>query len=85
MFPNRIPLPEAPARRPLAVLDVARGEEESQDSHRLSELGVLPGRMVTLIRTSPFGCPLEIEIEGARFAVRRETAMKIFVDAGVAS
>ena len=38
--------------------------------------------MVTLVRTSPFGCPLEIEIEGARFAIRRETAMKITVDAG---
>lgn len=82
MSPIRTPLPEAPERRPFVVLDVARGDADAQDSHRLSELGVLPGRMLTLVRTSPFGCPLEIEIEGARFAIRRETAMKITVDVG---
>ncbi len=82
MPPTRTPLPEAPPRRPLVVLDVDRGDADAQDSHRLLELGVLPGRIVTLVRTSPFGCPLEIEIEGARFAIRRETAMKITVDAG---
>jgi Fe2+ transport system protein FeoA len=47
---------------------------------RLLELGVLPGSYVRLVRRAPLGCPLEFDLAGARYAVRRETAATILVE-----
>jgi ferrous iron transport protein A len=47
---------------------------------RLGELGVLKGVGVRVVRRAPFGCPLEFDLEGVRYAVRRATAAAVYVD-----
>lgn len=76
--------PEAAGGRTLADLPigavavVAAIVDASPDlRRRLLELGVLPGVRVTVIRRAPLGCPLEFDVGGARYAVRRETAAAV--------
>lgn len=75
MKPNLIPLPDAPSGRSWGVVSVLDGP----DRGRLWELGVLPGIEIRVVRVAPMGCPMEIEIDGSRFALRRETALTILV------
>jgi ferrous iron transport protein A len=44
---------------------------EDSTRARLLELGLLPGAEVRLIRQAPFGCPVEVDVSGARFSLRR--------------
>jgi ferrous iron transport protein A len=78
--------PSAPRRRTLA--DVAVGDRATvvgidappDVRRRLLELGVLPGCRLSVVRRAPLGCPLEFDLRGARYAVRRETAAAIVVE-----
>jgi Fe2+ transport system protein FeoA len=44
---------------------------------RLLELGLLPGELVEVLGTAPFGDPLAVLIRGTRLAVRRCDAARI--------
>lgn len=46
----------------------------------LMELGVYPGVVVRVVRRAPFGCPLEVDVGGSRFSLRRETAVHVLVE-----
>lgn len=46
-------------------------------SRRLMEMGVIPGVSVKVIRTAPFGCPMEIRVRGYSLALRRAEAEHI--------
>lgn len=46
---------------------------------RLLELGVVPGTPVRVTKVAPMGDPLEIEIRGARFFLRKEEASHVAV------
>ncbi len=48
---------------------------------RLTELGVLCGEPVQIVRIAPLGDPLEIRIGDEHLALRREDAEKIEVEA----
>lgn len=48
-------------------------------TRRLMEMGVVPGVSVRIIKTAPFGCPIEIKIRGYNLAVRRAEAESIEV------
>lgn len=50
---------------------------------RLLELGFLPGVEVQLLGAAPLGDPLDIEIRGCRFSLRRAEADAIAVGATV--
>ena len=41
---------------------------------KLLELGLCPGEVVKVIRWSPFGDPIEVEVLGYRLALRRSEA-----------
>ena len=41
---------------------------------RLLELGLVPGVEITLVNVAPLGDPLEIEVRGCRFSIRRSEA-----------
>ncbi len=47
---------------------------------KLLEMGCLPGNMVELIQVAPFGDPLFLDINGARLAIRIETAERILIE-----
>ena len=46
---------------------------------RLMEMGVVPGVSVRVIKTAPFGCPMQIRVRGYNLAIRRSEAHTIEV------
>ncbi len=54
-------------------------EGDNPISKRLMEMGVVPGVSVRVIKTAPFGCPLEIRVRGYHLALRRSEAETIAV------
>jgi Fe2+ transport system protein FeoA len=48
-------------------------------AQRLMEMGVIPGVSVKVVRTAPFGDPIEIKVRGYSLAMRRSEAMTIDV------
>lgn len=47
---------------------------------KLLAMGLIPGVLITVIRVAPLGCPLEVEILGARYFLRKSEADCIFVE-----
>lgn len=52
-------------------------KENGAISKRLMEMGVVPGVIVRVIKTAPFGSPLEIRVRGYNLALRRSEAESI--------
>ena len=52
----------------------------SRVSRRLMEMGVIPGVNVTVVKTAPFGDPIEIRVRGYSLAMRRNEADAIEVE-----
>ncbi len=48
-------------------------------SKRLMEMGIVPGVVVKVIKTAPFGDPIEIRVRGYNLAMRRSEAEAIEV------
>jgi ferrous iron transport protein A len=46
---------------------------------RLMEMGIVPGAALRVIKTAPFGDPLEIRVRGYHLAMRRSEADAIEV------
>lgn len=51
----------------------------NQTTKRLMEMGVVPGVAVRMIKSAPFGDPLEICVRGYHLAMRRNEADQIEV------
>ena len=47
---------------------------------RLLELGFLPGVEISMIGIAPMGDPLDVEIRGCRFSLRRAEAQAVSLD-----
>jgi ferrous iron transport protein A len=60
-----------------AILD--RIELPEEVSHRLMELGFLPGATVVAARSAPGGDPRVFRVDGSEFALRGETARHLLV------
>ncbi len=48
-------------------------------SRRLMEMGVIPGVSVRVVKTAPFGDPMEIRVKNCHLALRRAEAESILV------
>lgn len=48
-------------------------------TQRLMEMGVIPGVAIQVVKTAPFGDPLEIRVRGYSLAMRRSEADAIEV------
>lgn len=46
----------------------------------LMQLGLVPGARVEVVRQAPLGCPLEVDVTGARLAIRRAVAATVLVE-----
>jgi ferrous iron transport protein A len=53
--------------------------ESNQTTKRLMEMGVVPGASVRVIKSAPFGDPLEIIVRGYHLALRKSEADHIEV------
>jgi Fe2+ transport system protein FeoA len=51
----------------------------NQVSKRLMEMGIVPGVSVKMIKSAPFGDPLEIRVRGYHLAMRKSEAEQIEV------
>jgi len=47
---------------------------------RLVDMGLTPGTKITVIKSAPFGGPIEIYVRGSRLALGRGMAARIFVE-----
>lgn len=47
---------------------------------RLMEMGIVPGVSLKIVKTAPFGCPLEVRVRGYKLAMRRSEAEAIEVN-----
>jgi Fe2+ transport system protein FeoA len=58
---------------------VVRVGGESIVSKRLMEMGVVPGVVVRVVKTAPFGDPIQIRVRGYSLALRKNEAESIEV------
>ena len=49
-------------------------KNNDQFCNRLSEMGVVPGSLVRMIKKNPFGGPVQIKLNDYYIAIRREDA-----------
>lgn len=49
-------------------------------SKRLMEMGVVPGVSIRVIKSAPFGDPIEIRVRGYHLAMRKNEANQIEVE-----
>ncbi len=55
-----------------AVVKEVRGE--SPITKRLMEMGIIPGVSIEVIKTAPFGSPIQVRLRGYNLAIRRNEA-----------
>ncbi len=60
-----------------AVAKVKNVAGNSAVSRRLMEMGIIPGVSIKIIKTAPFGDPIEIRVRGYNLAMRRNEAEAI--------
>ena len=58
---------------------IARLDGDPGIARRLMELGLVPGTIVAIVRTAPFGDPLELIVRGVHLSLRRSEARSIHV------
>ena len=61
---------------PVVIMELLH---EGELRTRLLELGFLPGAEVRLVRSAPLGCPVEVDVGGARFSLRIKILEAILV------
>lgn len=72
---------------PRSLADLALGETAILDhlelpeefAHKLMTMGFIPGMLVEAAHTAPGGDPRVFRIDGSEVALRRETAIHLFV------
>ncbi len=64
---------------PGAIAHVNAVSGDSAVARRLQEMGVVPGVRVRVVKTAPFGDPLEIRLLGYSLAMRKSEAELIEV------
>lgn len=59
--------------------NVVSVEGNNSITRRLMEMGVVPGVAIRVVKSAPFGDPLEIRVRGYSLAVRRNEADSVTV------
>jgi len=71
-------LTDLPVGRDARVMNV---NGSGRVAKRLMEMGVVPGVAIRVVKTAPFGDPLEIRVRGYSLAMRKNDAASIDVAA----
>ena len=71
-------LRELPAGSTAKVVNV---HGEGAVSKRLMEMGVIPGTEIRVIKTAPFGDPIQVRVLGYSLALRKNEAASIEIAA----
>ncbi|CAN5204803.1 ferrous iron transport protein A [soil metagenome] len=59
--------------------EVSNVHGETKVTKRLMEMGVVPGVTIRVVKSAPFGDPIEIRLRGYSLAMRRSEAQTIEV------
>jgi Fe2+ transport system protein FeoA len=70
-------LAEIPLGRPAIVREVLGPRAFRR---RLLEMGLVPGTQVRVVTVAPLGDPLQIEVRGGQWSIRRAEAAEIEVE-----
>lgn len=62
------------------IAKVKKVNRKGAISKRLMEMGIVPGVSIKVIKTAPFGDPIEIRVRGYSLAMRRNEAEAIEID-----
>jgi len=73
---NNFSLSELPIGKEARVTSINGG---GRVMHRLMEMGVIPGAAVKIVKTAPFGDPIEVRVRGYSLAMRRSEAAVVEV------
>ncbi|MBX7169343.1 MAG: ferrous iron transport protein A [Pyrinomonadaceae bacterium] len=74
--PKSNSLAHLPIGEEAKVLSIAGN---SPVTRRLMEMGIIPGVSVKVVKTAPFGSPLQIKVRGYHLALRKSEAETIEV------
>ncbi len=72
-------LSEIPAGRAATVVMV---DNQNAAAIRLMEMGFGPGIVIRVIKSAPFGDPIEVRLRGYNLALRRSEADAVTVEVG---
>ena len=72
-----IPLDDVGQNKKAKVVDIRGGWGEKR---RLSQMGIHPGDVVTVVRYGALGGPMVIEVHGFQLALGRGIASQVFVE-----
>lgn len=64
-------------RRPARIAAI---DPDAEFLVELMQLGLVPGTPIEVIRRAPLGCPLEVDVTGARLALRTSVAAAVQVE-----
>lgn len=72
----------------MTLADLKKGESrtvlsvhgEDVITRRLMEMGVIPGVAIRMVKSAPFGDPIEINVRGYSLALRRNEAESIMLE-----
>ncbi len=72
----------------MTLADLGKGESrkvllvrgEDVVTRRLMEMGLVPGVAVRMVKSAPFGDPLEINVRGYSLALRRNEAESVVLE-----
>nr|WP_282569342.1 FeoA family protein [Legionella taurinensis] len=53
------------------------GRTDAQYRRRLLSLGITRGVELTIVRTAPLGCPVQVEVRGTSLTLRKEEAIHL--------
>jgi len=60
---------------------IIRIESEDDTFQRLFELGLIEGEEISVLKTAPFGDPIEIRVMNYDLCLRKKEAARVFVEA----
>lgn len=59
---------------------IVKSIEDNELGHRLMELGLLPGEIISIQLLAPFGDPISLSIGDYQLSIRKSDAKNIFVE-----
>ena len=63
-----------------AVGKVQSLNTKNESTLRLSEMGLVPGSLVRMVKKNPFGGPVQLKLNDYYIAIRKEDAQMISID-----
>jgi len=77
---NKVEGPNTLTKLPIGIAGrVTAVNGSNRIARRLMEMGVIPGVAVQVVKTAPFGDPIEVRVRGYSLAMRRNEADAIEV------